>query len=401
MKKWKIKGTIKELLSAPKINLPLKIYQQNWDEKSKYFLVQGVLYDYAYGYIYTNEEKTYFEENLEAHTIWYTQDIPLTAISYYFWTDSHRIHTETIGDFYNIEFKKYIHVEIEKIGFSHRLTKYLLQGNIKTISQLLQISFEDLAKIKNLGEKSIGEVKNFCEKLKLESNQLSADFSNSSTELTIKNSVIFENIFQISQGDFSFLENISLNNNEKEIIEKYRSSISIIGEDFAKKCLYASTTVKKIMLGLSAYIIDAKSHQYVKELAPFIPQNMLKKQIQGYIKAYTSDAKVQTNLMGFWDNPMDTVDSILRTNKTIKEEDYALLQRFFEWCAFDVAKEVNLICNKLFSDQRVQNIIDLRATGKTLEDVGKLLGLSRERIRQIEKDTKRKFNNLDIRHKLT
>ena len=110
---------------------------------------------------------------------------------------------------------------------------------------------------------------------------------------------------------------------------------------------------------------------------------------------------MKKNLIDFLDNPMDTVDSILRTNKTIKEEDYALLQRFFEWCAFDVAKEVNLICNKLFSDQRIQNIIDLRASGKTLEDIGTLLGLSRERIRQIEKDTKRKFNNLDIRHKLT
>lgn len=312
-----------------------------------------------------------------------------------------KIQMQTISDFYNIVPQKYVHAKIKDAGFSRRLTKCLTQSKITTVSQLLQMAFEDLARIKNLGKNSIDEVKTFCEKLEPESNQIDLVFLNHSNKLTIKNSVVFENASQMSQGIFSFCENIALNDDEKEIMEKYRLSFSTIGEDFAIKCLHEPLVVKRIMLGLSEHIIEEGKYRRIEELSHFIPRNMLKKQIQGYIKAYTSNEKTQTTLMDFWDNPMATVDSILKSNKTIPREEYESLKRFFEWCAFDIAKEVSLFCDKLFSDQRVQNIIDLRASGKTLEDVGICFELSRERIRQIEKAAKREFRNFDARHKLT
>lgn len=400
MTKWKIKGTLKELLSAPQINMPLKIYQYNWDEPARYFLVQGVLPDHAYGYLYTGEKRTYYEEPLNSKTIWFTQDIPLSAVSYCFWDDAKNNQVETIADFYNIDPQNYIYTKVEEVGFSYRLTNCLLQSKIETISELLNISFEDLAEIKNLGHKSIGEVKDFFEKVKLESDQLCNYFPKDSSKLTISNSIIYDKASFISNGDFSFVEDIHLNGQEINIIEKYRSSISTIGEDFAKKCLAEPRTVKKIILGFSDYILNTKKYRTSKDLERLIPHGILKKQVRGYILAYTSNIKIQKSLMEFWGSPIDTIDFILKTEKSLEEKEFILLQSFFDWCSFDITKDMNQICAKIFDDQRVQTIADLRANGETLEYIGAHLGLSRERIRQIEKDVKQKFKNLDARHKL-
>ena len=114
--------------------------------------------------------------------------------------------------------------------------------------------------------------------------------------------------------------------------------------------------------------------------------------IKYYIDAYTVNNEKKTVLYNFLDDYNDTFNNILEKKKTkyFYEVNKEILY-FFEWCNFDIYSEIKNIFDNLYKNDREREVIVKRASKKTLEDLGKSLDITRERVRQIEKKVKRRF----------
>jgi hypothetical protein len=73
--------------------------------------------------------------------------------------------------------------------------------------------------------------------------------------------------------------------------------------------------------------------------------------------------------------------------------EFALLLDFLKWCTFDINKGIDELIQKLFDkSSRAQAVLTGRANGDTLSILGDKMGITRERIRQIESKGKRNFS---------
>ena len=76
------------------------------------------------------------------------------------------------------------------------------------------------------------------------------------------------------------------------------------------------------------------------------------------------------------------------------------LEKFLRWCIFDYEIALNTFVNEIKSKEKRVTVIEGRAAGLTLEEVGKQLGLTRERVRQIEAKVKLNFTKWDQKENL-
>lgn len=65
--------------------------------------------------------------------------------------------------------------------------------------------------------------------------------------------------------------------------------------------------------------------------------------------------------------------------------------------SFNVEEELHKLMQKLFNKPRTKTIISMRSRGKTLEETGQVLHITRERVRQIEAKAKREFSYSESR----
>ena len=74
--------------------------------------------------------------------------------------------------------------------------------------------------------------------------------------------------------------------------------------------------------------------------------------------------------------------------------------RFLAWCKYDLQSDITNLFSALYPNERNQQVVQLRAQKKTLDQIGKNFGLTRERIRQLERKMQRSFNARQARIKI-
>ncbi len=78
---------------------------------------------------------------------------------------------------------------------------------------------------------------------------------------------------------------------------------------------------------------------------------------------------------------------------SIINKDYIQLMNFSKWLYQDIKQSLRDALSKLFKSDRDETVVKMRASGATLEETGKEFGITRERIRQIEKKFHGRFTS--------
>lgn len=78
---------------------------------------------------------------------------------------------------------------------------------------------------------------------------------------------------------------------------------------------------------------------------------------------------------------------------SITNKDYIQIMNFFKWLCQDIKQSLRDELSKLFKSDRDETVVKRRASGATLEETGKEFGITRERIRQIEKKFHGRFTS--------
>lgn len=125
-----------------------------------------------------------------------------------------------------------------------------------------------------------------------------------------------------------------------------------------------------------------------------------KAKIRWLIQAYSTNDEIRCVLTGIFDKycihcpaDMKALMKLFFGLDDIEIDKIGILVDFIKWLSKDLRLYIYDELNSIFANDRSKEIILYRAQGHTLESAGKKFGLTRERIRQIEKRIIDKFNN--------
>jgi len=305
--------------------------------------------------------------------------------------------------------QEYKHFKISDFQISMRSINCLNHSSIYTIEDLLRCSEVKIRKIKNLGAKSFKEIKTLVLKqnnFSLE-NKILLECENKKEhkfKISLELKAIIERIIS---GETLDTERIQLLSEEEiEYINRIREAIFILGKDICLEIFLQPHQYLEIRDMLSEFNRRSKLHNQLIEnltvLYECIPNERRLNKISPFIKAYhCSCVSKNINISQLEEriNTNDTVTDIRNMFKLVNEvKIHDQLCAFLKWIALDI----NMIINEWFEIQYNNNniIIKNRSSGKTLAECGQIIGLTRERVRQIEVKAQKKFNLFNKRYNI-
>lgn len=278
-------------------------------------------------------------------------------------------------------------VSVMDLPFSVRLKNALMRSNITTLSAILATKISDFEEIRNLGAKSVKELLDFLEK------GLSGDEKKSNAP---KPRIVIDYIEEILTLDENLKNNLT--DEDRKHTKPYYDAVEILGTEFAMFCYKNPQSIIPMVQSLSEFVYVSEREidieKRIKECINAIPADRLSQKAAGYINAYTRDEE-KTKKLKFiygWEENRDVQLRNFSKEKIFDSQEHlSLLLNFLKWCSFDIKSEVETIFSEIYARNNIETILKGRACGKTLQEVGEALGITRERIRQLEAKVKRTF----------
>lgn len=299
------------------------------------------------------------------------------------------VDASTYADKFNIVSEDYRDISIKTLPFSVRVINSFLRNGIHTLDILLNSTPEDLMRIKGFGKTCLDEVDGYCSSL---SDIDLSEKSETYIEKTNLLPIIKSHKNDISLGDFSFVEEEKLSENELLVVKKYEEAFAILGPELAFDCVTEPQKIFDLINMFSEYQNKMKRHNEVWQMAYNLPKFRLSNKASAYIRAFTVSEDERKLLYGMCPSENSSIYDMLHYVNLDDNTLYLTLRHFLKWCKFDLLSEVDSLFNELYTKDTYSTVIKMRAKRKTLEEIGSHLGVTRERVRQIESKIKRKFN---------
>lgn len=315
---------------------------------------------------------------------------------------------KTLANIYGIDTEEYRDFLVCSVPlFSIRTLNCLNKKGIETVKMLLELSPNELFEIDAFGNKCFTEIKKFCQ------NIIFQDYSDKKkplynyekylnnldiykiTKSEKKASTIFLlHALDMAKGDFSFTEKININSKRKKEMDIYKKAYQILGEDLATFCVQKDPYTLDFFKNLKSYENVTNYHFKINELLKRLPAYRINNNAIHYINAYTLDDELRDALKSMCKKQNFTIKEMV--NNLCFDDDYLHLElfHFLEWCNFDLNLEINKLFSSLYKDEREKEIMERRAKNQTLQEIGKTMGVTRERVRQIEIKIKKKFADI-------
>lgn len=330
-------------------------------------------------------------EELKANT---KLDIP--SIDYIL--DNDECIKTNLKELYHIDELEHGNKTFVELEFTKRVINRL-QGNlgIFTLGELLNLTYEKLMTLKGFGRTSIIGVDESLRKI-----------SKKDCPSTVKGNSLFinpsiryflrEHIEQIYQNNYEFCKNSTFNDNEQLVIDTLKEATNLLDKELIVNTIEKAEHIVPIMNMLNSIVskYDRKEEirKQIKKEYNQISDNKHDCHIKWFIYAYTDDDSKRTQMLtDFEQKNIRYIKDIIKAN-FIEDDSLQEILNFIKWCGFDVQKEAQAMLNKLYKNYRECEVIANRAAGNTLDITGKVFGVTRERVRQIEKKVTTRFESL-------
>lgn len=303
----------------------------------------------------------------------------------------------SFASIYGIDPNDYMEVKTESANFSVRTFGRLRASKIYTIGDLLKSDEADLFSIKGFGKNCYSEVLKYIESLpnSLNANDFGMITSRKQPDWAKENrDLLYEGKF--FDLDLEYLEK------DKEYIEKMQEAYAMLDRklisDIREDSLLASEYAhyfRSFYLEMERII---KQRKEIENCLISLAEQKSNKHVYPYIMAYSNDTVIRKNLLSLWDDKKSEFYEL----RICQIQDFELglmVLKFLQWCCFDVGNEYLGYLSHQKDWQRVEDILRRRSQHNTLEEIGNIYGITRERIRQIEVKAVRKFKIWERSHK--
>lgn len=292
----------------------------------------------------------------------------------------------TLGEKYGMKPDDFLDVEIASIPFSVRVSNVLMRNNITTIALLLQKSEEQLQSLRNFGRTCTEEIDARLTVLREEKRPKTRKLTPGEHRL-------------MAGGDFSFLVKEDLLDSDSAFIAQCIDAQKALGEELAYACIDEPQKIIPILDMVREFGQRVTWQQELQAALEEIPSHRRNNQAIAYINTFTRHEKERETLLGLYSAPNSSLKNIVHSEKL---DTYSLLlaKRFLAWCKYDLREEIADLFSVLYPNERNQQVVQQRAQKKTLDQIGRQYGLTRERIRQLENKMQRTFNARQSRIKI-
>ena len=303
-----------------------------------------------------------------------------------------------LSKLFNIRPENYKDIDVESLPFSARVQKLLRYENIYSLKDLLMVDIAFLKRMRGFGAYSVNQVVSYCSSL------AHTSYLGLTEQSVPKYDLFTTNKDAIALGDFSFADGSVLTENEEKQLANIKEAYDIFGADLITDCVYLPDRTIPLLETLFAFSLKcSRTNKFEKKFEDIysqIPAFRRKNVAKNYIEAFSFDDAIRNKLASCYSSPEDKLGAIKRTIFFGEKEQAILAEEFLQWCQFDLKKVITIIFDELYSSPRIQTVIEGRAKDLTLQDIGEQLGITRERVRQIEENVKRIFTGQIRRTKL-
>ena len=280
-------------------------------------------------------------------------------------------------------------VPLPEIQLSLRLRNILNRLQISSIADVLIHTPADLKTAKNMGRKSYDELFRILQSFV---NNKTANYLDENTEVLSCPNLFREHREEVIDNDFDFLNGLVLDDKEKSYYEKIKNAHELLGSSLVRLIKDNDPHLLQLCATLNDLAKDYRTRErreaVVAKAYETIPTQRKSKQVAGFIKAYTNSPERRQLLLDLCSNETASIkDFYFSRDLCANDRYYAIGTDFLQWCSFNLANDLENIDARIYTQERDREIFYARVSGKTLQEVGDTFGITRGRVRQIEKRT--------------
>lgn len=312
--------------------------------------------------------------------------------------DDARSRAMPFKELYHINELEYTKKMLAELELSTRIMNRL-QGilEVHTVGEMLNLTYDQLLEIKGFGKSSIVGIDDALRHLSEENIELSKDKEKKCFSPTSK-LFLKKHLEEIFHNNFEFLDVDIFYDNERLLLDNMKVAVELIDEKLLIDAVRETERVVPIvnMLNSMAFMYNKKEkvREEIKKAYVNISDNKRDCDIKWFIYAYVDDDEQRERLLKeFQKEGINSLRDFMKVDLSEKDNLSEIIQ-FIKWSGYDIQKEVDEVFKKLYKNNREKEIISNRATGNTLDITGKIFGVTRERIRQIEKNVIKRFETL-------
>lgn len=255
----------------------------------------------------------------------------------------------------------------------------------KSVSDILSMPLARLAGLRNAGVKTVREILDAVAAYARQCSSVLIDAH-------LKNLLMFYTE-QIAKEQWDVIEAQLESDEQREVLLKIMDIAEVIGADMVAATFSSSFPISVLLPSLTNFIREQKVYDTQAE------------KLQAMVNALPSERKVLLvkpfayawpgrSTMSAFEDAFDetmTFKDLVRQDTHYSDEELNALKSFLSWCSTSIETEIAKAIDSCFTDNKRREITSYRAQGKTLEEIGTLYNITRERVRQIEKKSVCRF----------
>ena len=284
----------------------------------------------------------------------------------------------TLGEKYGMNPDDYVDIHVLSVPFSARVSNVLMRNQITTIAALLRQTTEQIRNIPTFGRICEEELDSRLQILREEKRPKRKNFTAEESQLMAK-------------GDFSFLVGVELIDSDNAFVAQCIEAQEALGEELACSCLDEPERIIPILSMVREFGQRIIWQKELQAILGEVPTHRRNNQAIAYINTFTRHENEREKLRRLYPVPDAPLSAIVNSNN-LDPFSLSLAKRFLGWCKYDLREDILQLFSVLYSSERNQQIVQYRAKKRTLDQIGREYGLTRERVRQIEAKAQRNFN---------
>jgi len=289
------------------------------------------------------------------------------------------IDDEKLYKKFNLELEDFEGVEIDFDALKIRTSNCLRTAGILKLNQLLSSTYSKLSEIRNLGLLSLNDIEEYVRKLDgvlIEGQDNSRD--KISYRIKKKRNLIYN-------GEFidKLYEGLSLS--ETVLIDEFKEGYDLLDKDLIDSCKENPAYMMVVSNALYSFIRNQKKYSVLEKLH-YALWNKNNNMLKPYFDIYSSEVVVSQELSEFCNNDELTLEYMFDNSRTDDSFIDEMIE-FIKWTSYNLYDELKEFLDRIYSrnSSNTERVLELRAKKMTLQTIGDKLGITRERVRQIEK----------------